>query len=210
MARVLIADDHAVVRKGLAQILADAPDMEVLGEAAEAAGLFELLKEQAWDIIVLDLSMPGKSGMETLKDLNGMYPHIPVLVLSIHPEEQYALRVLKAGAAGYITKQSAPDELVHAIRKVLSGGRYISPAAAEKLAFSLVAGADKPAPAALSDRELEVLCKIAGGLTVSEIADRLCLSPKTVSTYRARVLEKLDLKTTADLVRYCLENGLAD
>jgi two-component system invasion response regulator UvrY len=209
MARVIIVDDHAVVRMGLRQILAEEPDIVKVGEAADASQLTRLLEAEAWDLVVLDLSMPGKGGLEVLRELKERYPRLPVLVLSIHPEEQYALRVIKAGAAGYVNKQSAPEELVTAVRGVLAGGRYLSAAAAGQLAGLLGPDAEARSHAALSDREFQVLARIAAGRATKEIAAELCLSPKTVSTYRARVLSKLGLATTAELIRYAVDNGIA-
>ena len=209
--KVLIADDHAVVRRGLIQLLADEfPELSA-GEARDASEVFELAREQDWDIIILDISMPGKSGLEVLKELKQQRPRVPVLVLTSHPEEQYAVRVLKAGAAGYLTKESAPEHLIEGIRKVTGGGRYVSPRLAELLAAAVV-GADpeKPPHESLSDREYRVLCLIGSGKTVGEIAAGLSLSVKTVSTYRARLLEKMGMKTNAELTHYALKNGLVD
>lgn len=208
MIKVLIADDHPIVRQGLRQILAGTTDMEVVGEAVNGQEALDQVRLGGWDVLVLDITMPGRSGFDILKDLKHEQPHLPVLVLSIHAEEQLAVRVLKAGASGYLTKENAPDELVKAIRKVVGGGRYISPGLAESLAFGLDAASDRPRHEALSDREFQVMQLMAGGKTLAEIAEELSLSAKTVSTYRTRLLEKLDIKTNAELIRYALENEL--
>lgn len=207
--KVLIADDHAIVRRGLKDILADEYAAVSVGEARNAQEVFKLVEEQDWDIVVLDISMPGKSGLEVLKELKQARPKTPVLILTTYPEEQYAIRVLKAGAAGYMTKESAPEHLIDAIRKVTRGGRYISPALAELLVASVVADAGKPPHENLSDREYQVLCLIGSGKTVGQIADQLALSVTTVSTYRARILEKMGMKTNAELTHYAISNKLA-
>jgi two-component system, NarL family, invasion response regulator UvrY len=208
MVKVLIADDHALVRKGLQQVIREqAPDMSV-SEAADGEQVLTMVHEQDWDALVLDIGMPKRSGLEVLQKLRYEKPSLPVLILSMHSEDQYAIRVLRAGAAGYLSKDAAPEELVVAIRKAVSGGRYVSPALAEKLALGLSGGLDKLPHELLSDREYTVLMKIGEGKSVGEIADELALSVKTVSTYRARVLEKMNLKTNADLIRYSLENNL--
>lgn len=208
MIRVLVADDHAIVRRGLIQILAEEPDMAVVGEAQDAQELFDLTRQQAWDIVILDVSMPGRSGLEILKELKSDYPSRPVLMLSVHPEDQYAIRTLKAGASGYLSKDSAPGELVGAVRKAVQGGKYVSPTLAEKLAFDLMPEADRLPHETLSDREFQVLCRIASGKTVSEIADEMSLSVKTISTYRTRLLEKMNLKNNAELTHYAIQQGL--
>lgn len=186
MTRILIADDHAIVRRGLKQILEEEPGLEVQGEAQNAQEVLEYLRKQKWDLVILDISMPGRSGLDVLCDLRMDYPSLPVLILSMHPEDQYALRVLKAGASGYLNKQSAPEELIHAVRKILSGGRYISETLADKLATGFDGQAEQAAHEKLSDREYQVLLLIASGKTISEIAGMLSLSIKTVSTYRSR------------------------
>ena len=209
--RVLIADDHAVVRRGLEQILVDSLKEIVVGEASNAEDAIRLVDRQEWDVVVLDISMPGRSGLDALKEIKKIRPNLPVLILSIHPEDEFATRVLRAGASGYMTKETAPDELVNAINKVVAGGKYVSAALAEKLASDLekdLGGA--PPHKRLSDREYEVLLLIASGHTISEIAEDLSLSVKTISTYRARILEKTDLKGNADLVRYAITHGLVD
>lgn len=206
--RVLIADDHPVVRRGLRQILADEYPSLSVGEARDAGEALKLASEQDWDVILLDISMPGRSGLEVLKELKRERPKVPVLILTSYPEEQYAVRVLKAGAAGYMTKESAAEHLIEGIRKAIRGGRYVSPHLAELLAANVGAGGEMPPHESLSDREYEVLCLIASGRTVGEIAGELSLSVKTVSTYRARILEKMGMKTNAELTHYALKNGL--
>jgi DNA-binding NarL/FixJ family response regulator len=210
MIRVLIADDHPIVRRGLKQILADEPDVAVLGEAQDGQDVLRLIREQPWDVLVLDLNMPGLGGLEILQEVRERRPNLPVLIMSVHPEEQFGVRVLKAGAAGYLPKETAPDELVHAIRKVHSGGKYVSRSLAEKLAAALEAGAERPAHEALTDREYQVLCLIGSGKTVSQIAEKLCLSVKTVSTYRARILEKMRMESNAELMHYAMSNHLVE
>jgi two-component system, NarL family, invasion response regulator UvrY len=208
MIKILVADDHAIVRLGLLQILTEQADMTVVGEASDAPELFALTRAQAWDIVILDVSMPGRGGLEVLKELKSEFPARPVLILSVHPEDQYAVRALKAGAAGYLSKDSAPAELVNAIRKAMQGGKYVSAALAEKLAFNLTPDPDRPLHESLSDREFQVLCRIASGKTVGEIADESTLSVKTISTYRARLLEKMNLKNNAELTHYAIQHGL--
>jgi DNA-binding NarL/FixJ family response regulator len=207
---VLIADDHAVVRKGLKQILGESSDMMVGGEAADASEALSKVRSGTWDVLVLDLRLPGRNGVDTLKDVHRSCPSLPVLVFSMHAEEQYALRVLRAGASGYLTKESAPDELVRAIRKVASGGKYVNPRVVELWAENLGAADPAPAHTALSDREFQVLRGIASGRTPGEIARELSLSVKTVSTYRSRILDKLHLTSTAQVMHYALEHSLAD
>lgn len=209
--RVLITDDHAVVRRGLEQILADTYEDIVFGEATNAEQAIELVDHGDWDVVILDISMPGRSGLDALKEIKKLRPELPVLILSIHPEDQYARRVLKAGASGYMTKESAPEELVNAINKVVSGGKYVSAALAEKLAVDLEIDDTGVLPhKRLSDREYEVLLLIASGYTISEIGVKLTLSVKTISTYRTRILEKMNLKSNADLVRYAIQHGLVE
>lgn len=213
MIRVMIADDHTILRQGLKQILADLSDIVVAGEAGSGAEVMQLLRGCGdcgnacdFDIVVLDIAMPGRSGIDVLKQIKDEMAGLPVLVLSMYPEEQYALRLLKAGAAGYLTKESAPELLVEAIRKVASGRKYISPVVAEILAEQL--GGNGPLHAGLSDREFQILLQIASGKTVSEIAELMALSVKTVSTYRARVLEKMRMRNNAELTHYALKNQL--
>lgn len=210
MIRVLIADDHAVVRQGLKQILGEIPDMLVAGEATTGPEVLEQARALDWDVLVLDLTLPERSGFDVLLELRAEKPDRPVLVLSMHAEDQYARRLLKAGAAGYLTKESVPEELIQAIRKVVGGGLYISPALAEKLARELGAPSDRAAHETLSDREFQVLRLIATGKTVSQIAEALALSVKTVSTYRSRLLQKMNLRTNAELIHYALQHGLID
>jgi len=207
--KVLIADDHAVVRRGLRQILAEEFKTLVVCEAQNAHEVLSLVREQAdWDIVVLDISMPGKSGLEVLKELKQLRPQMPVLILTTHSADQYALRVLRAGAAGYMTKESAPEHLTEAVRKVVGGERYISSSLREFLADSLCSDMEKPPHENLSDREYQVLRLIASGRAVGQIADELSLSVKTVSTYRARILEKMGMKTNSELTYYFIINKL--
>jgi len=196
--KILIADDHAIVREGLKQILAETADMVVAGEAANGQEVLELVRKGNFDLVLLDLAMPEKDGLDTLKELKLEKPNLPVLVLSIYPEEQYAVRVLKAGASGYLTKESAPDELIAAIRKVSRKGKYVSQSLGEKLASYLTADPDKPAHELLSDREYRVMLMIASGKTVTEIAEAIFLSVKTISTYRVRALRKMGMKNNAE------------
>jgi two-component system invasion response regulator UvrY len=206
--RILIADDHAVVRHGLKQILAEAFRGAVFGDAGNAGEVVSAIEKEPWDVVVLDISMPDRSGLEVLCDIRKLRPKLPVLVLSMHPESQFAVRVLRDGASGYLTKASAPEELVGAIKKVLAGGRYVSPMLAEKLAADLAVNTDKPPQEFLSNREYQVLRLLASGKIVSEIAGELRLSVKTISTYRARVLEKMHLRNNAQLMHYAMENHL--
>jgi DNA-binding NarL/FixJ family response regulator len=210
MIKVLIADDHPIVRQGLRQILSATADMVVAGEAVNGQEALDKVRAGGWDVLVLDITMPGRSGFDILKEVKYEQPDLPVLVLSIHAEEQLAVRVLKAGASGYVTKENAPNELVRAIRKVVSGGRYISPGLAETLAFGLDPTSDRPRHETLSDREFQVMQLMASGKTLMEIAEVLSLSAKTVSTYRTRLLEKLNLKTNAELMRYAIDNRLIE
>ncbi len=208
MIRVLIVDDHAILRRGLRALLSDEFHGAAFGEASNARQALEELREKEWDVALLDITLPGKSGLDLLKEFKAARPRLPVLVLSAHPEDQFAIRVLKAGAGGYMTKESAPGELAKAIRKILAGGRYVSPALAEKLALSVSKDLTRAPHETLSDREYEVMCLIASGKTVTEIAGELSLSVKTISTYRARVLEKLGVKNSAAITRYAIRNGL--
>jgi len=210
MIKILIADDHPVVRQGLKQILSEEPDMEVLGEAQNSQEVLELVRKEDWDIVILDITMPGRGGLDVLKELKHERPKLAVLILSVHPEDQYAVRALKAHASGYMTKDSAPEELVKAIRKILGGGKYISPTLAERLAFDLESGTEKPLHETLSDREFQVMLMIASGKKVSEIAKEMLLSVKTIDTYRARILEKMRMKTNAELTHYAIKHQLVD
>jgi len=206
--RILVADDHAIVREGLKQIVSEMPDMVVAGEASDGEEVLKEVQEDNYDVVLLDISMPGRSGLEVLKELKSQRAGLPVLMLSIHPEEQYAVRALRAGASGYLTKASAPAELVAAIRKAAVGGKYVTSSLAQKLASELTLDASEPPYRNLSDREYQVLCMIASGKAIKEIAEDMLLSAKTVSTYRSRVLAKLRLKSNAELVRYAIENRL--
>jgi DNA-binding NarL/FixJ family response regulator len=208
MIKILIADDHPIVRQGLKQILAEESDMGEFGEAKNSQEVMDLIKKKDWDIVILDITMPGRGGLEILKEIRSERPKLPVLILSIHPADQYAVRALKAGAAGYMTKESAPDDLIKAIRKVLKGGKYISPTLAESLALFLERDDRKSPHEKLSDREYQVMCMIAEGKKVKEIADSLDLSVKTISTYRARILEKMRMRSNADLIHYAIQNKL--
>ncbi|NLI29320.1 MAG: response regulator transcription factor [Nitrospiraceae bacterium] len=210
MIKILIADDHAIFRHGLRQILEENPDMFVGGEASNGQDVLDQVWRSDFDLLLLDINMPGMSGLEALKQLKTQKPKLKVLVLSMYPEEQYAIRALKAGASGYITKASASEELIEAIRKVSQGGKYVSASLAEKLLFDFEADADRPLHELLSDREYEVLCMIASGKTVSHIAEELCLSVKTVSTHRVRILEKMRMKNNAELTNYAIKQKLID
>lgn len=210
MIRVLIADDHAILRRGVKEILVRELEGAVCGEAMDVTGTLARLQEGEWDLVILDITMPGRSGLEVLQDLKAARPKLPVLVLSMHPEDEFAKRMLKAGASGYLNKQSAPEELIKAVRKVLAGGRYVSAALAEKLASDLSEDTGQPIHEVLSNREFEVLRMIAAGKTVGKIAEELHLGVTTVSTYRGRLLEKMSMDTTADLIRYALQNHLID
>ena len=209
MLRILIADDHALVRKGLKQILLEEYPSAIVEEVNDGEGVIKKSVSNEWDIIISDLSMPGRSGLDILKQVKQNLPNLPVLILSIHPEEQYAIRVLKAGAAGYLRKDAATEELVEAVQRVLQGRKYISPSIAEKIAEYLGHDSSDKAPYEfLSNREFDVFTRLASGKTVSEIADQLSLSATTVSTYRSRILEKMNMRTNAELTRYALENNL--
>jgi len=208
MIRLLIADDHPVVREGLRRIVADDPGLQVVGEAVDGDGVLTLISQQPTDVVLLDVSMPGPGFLQVLERLRAEHPSIKVLVLSVHPEEQYAVRALRAGAAGYLTKDHSPEQLIEAIRRVHRGGKYVSPTLAERLATDLAAGGPQAAHELLSHREYDVLCLLGSGRTVKEISAELDLSPKTVSTYRARLLEKMRLTGNADLVRYAARHGL--
>ena len=208
--RVLIADDHAIVRQGLRQILSDTPDLTVAGEAENGVQAVQMVRSGEWDVVLMDVSMPDRNGIDALKLIKKEFPRLPVLILSMYPEEQYAIRALKAGASGYLTKQSAPDLLVTAIRQVASGKKYVSPSLAEELANAIGEDSERPAHEKLSDREYQTLCMIASGKTPTEIAEALNLSVKTVSVYRARLLEKMHLRNNAEVTHYGLKHGLAE
>jgi two-component system, NarL family, invasion response regulator UvrY len=208
--RILIADDHAILRRGLKEILMRELDSVTWGEAENGHQVLERVHDHDWDLLILDITMPGRSGLDVLRNLKMLRPKLPVLVLSMHPEDQYGKRVLRAGASGYMAKESAPEELIKAVRKLLGGGRYVSPALAETLALELSQDGGRPLHESLSDREFEVLRKIASGKTVGQIAEELHLGVPTVSTYRARILEKMSMSTTAELMHYALSNHLVD
>ena len=208
--KILITDDHAVLRRGLMQILEDGFGPVQFGEASNASEAIEAVAREDWDVVMLDITMPGRTGLEALKDIKAIKPQQRVIVLSVHSEDQFAVRVLKAGASGFLNKDSAPEELVKAVRKVTAGGRYVSNSLAEKLVMNLDHPTDRPAHQALSDREFQVLRMIGSGKTVSEIAVELSLSVKTVSTYRTRILEKMELNTNAEITRYAFENKLVE
>jgi two-component system invasion response regulator UvrY len=205
--RILIADDHAVVRRGLKQIIAETPDIVIADEATNGREVLDKIRNGDFDEVLLDIAMPDKDGMDVLNQIKYERPELPVLMLSMYPEEQFAVRALRAGASGYLTKESAPDELVTAIRRVSAGGKYVSSALAEKLA-SLLQNIERPPHEALSDREYKVMCLIASGKTVTEIAGELSLSIKTISTYRARVLGKMKMRNNAELTHYAIRNHL--
>lgn len=210
MIRILIADDHPIVRRGVKGILARDIEGAICGEAENAQEVLSEVQSQDWDLVILDMTMPGRSGLDILKDLKKLRPKLPVLFLSMHPEDQLGKRALKAGASGYMNKESAPEELIKAIRKVLAGGLYVSATLAEKLALDLGAKTEQPLHERLSDRELEVLRLIGSGKAISQIAEILHLSVATVSTYRTRILEKMSMTTTAELMNYALRNRLVD
>ena len=208
MIRVLVADDHAVVRRGVIQILAEEPDLVVAGEASTGRETLQAVQESRFDIVVLDMALPDGTGLEVLAQLHSLKPELRVLFLSVYPEEQYAVRALKSGAAGYLTKESAPAELVTAIRTIAQGRKYVTQTLAERLATLLEPAAARLPHESLSDREYQVMCLLGVGKTISEIAGELALSVKTVSTYRVRILEKLNLSNTAEIVRYAIQRGL--
>ncbi len=208
MLKILIADDHTVVRRGLRQILLDEFPSAVIEEVADAEELIKKVMLAKWDVVVSDLSMPGRSGLDALQQIKLSHPELPVLILSIHPEEQYALRALKSGASGYLSKDTAPDELVKAVQKVLLEKKYISQAIAEKLANTFSSDTSIQPHESLSDREFDVMKLLANGKSVSEIAEMLSLSVTTVSTYRARIMVKMNLKSNSDLTKYAIENNL--
>jgi two-component system invasion response regulator UvrY len=206
--KIILADDHAVVRQGVKQILASAFPTATFGEASNAHDLLALVQQGRWDIVVLDLTMPGSNGLDLLKLIKHDHPSLPVLILSMYPEDQFAVRAVRAGAAGYLNKEGAPEELVQALRKILAGGNYISAAVADELVLHTRQDNDRPAHEQLSDREFQVLCLIASGKGVKEIGAKLSLSPATVSTYRVRILQKMSMKTNAELMQYAIQKGL--
>jgi two-component system invasion response regulator UvrY len=206
--RILVADDHATVREGIRRFIADTVDLTVSGEACTAQEVFDAVAAKTCDVVLLDISLPGRDGLDILKQLKQLYPTLPVLMFSVYAEEQYAIRALKTGAAGYVTKNSEPEVLIAALRKVTQGGRYISPALAEYLALELTTDADRPLHATLANREYQVLLMLAAGKSVKEIASSLALSVKTISTYRTRILRKLRLQTTAEIIHYAISQQL--
>ncbi len=208
MTRILIADDHAILRKGLRRILLEMDEGFDADEASNGHEVLEKIRERDYDLILLDISMPGLNGLDTLKQIKAENPKLPVLILTMHPEEQYALRALKAGASGYLTKESVPDELMNAIRKILRGGKYLSNSLAERLAFAIDEKTEKLPHERLSDREYQVFCLIASGKGLTEIAEAMSLSVKTVSTYRSRILDKMKMKSNAELIHYAIKNKL--
>jgi two-component system invasion response regulator UvrY len=210
MLRVLVVDDFPLFRRGVGDLLVEGFQSVKLGEAGNAHEMLDLLRRKPWDVAVMDISMPGMNGLDAIKQVKREFPDLPVLILSMYPEEQYAIRMLKAGADGYLTKSSAPEELIKAIQKVQGGGKYVSASLGETLAFTIKPGADKNLHELLSDREYEVLCLIGSGKSVGEIADMTNLSVTTISTYRARILEKMRMKTNAELTRYVIQEGLVE
>ncbi len=210
MIRVLIADDHEIVRAGLRQFLAEEPDIDMAGEAASGDEVMAQLRDAEFDVLVLDIAMPDGNGIDVLKQIREQMPDLPVLILSAYPEDQYAINLIRAGASGYLTKESAPEALVKAIRTVSQGRRYVSAAVTELLIGGLDKPTAQPVHQTLSEREFQIFCKLSRGQPVSVIAGELCLSVKTVSTYRSRVLEKMGMKTNADLTYYAIKNGLVD
>lgn len=208
MIRLLIVDDHAMFRQGLKQILAKQSDMQVVDEVGNGSDALMKIKDKEYNVVILDISMPGKSGWEILADIKNENPDLPVLILSMYPEDQYAVRMLKAGASGYVTKESAADEFITAIRKVAIGGRYVSATLAERLAYIIGVHSDKLPHQLLSNREFQVMCLLAAGKTLKEIADELCLSEKTITTYRARILEKMQIRNNVELTHYVIQHKL--
>jgi DNA-binding NarL/FixJ family response regulator len=210
MIRIFITDDHSLIREGLKKIINDEKDISIIGEAGNAKDTMSFVLSKNIDILILDLNLPDKNGLDLLKELKSLKPELKILILSMHPEDRFAMRVLRAGAAGYITKESVGEELVRAIRKVYNGGKYVSESLAEMLAFEIQGGGDKPIHEVLSDREFQVLQMIASGKTLAEISEALSLAVTTISTYRARVLEKLNLHSNAELIHYAITNKLLD
>ena len=208
--RILIVDDHAIVREGLKQILSEVDDLQVAGEADSSSRALQMARREPWDLVLMDISMPDRSGLETLELMKKEHPGLQVLMLSMHRETQYAVRALKSGAAGYLNKQSAPAQLIDAIRLVASGKKYISPEVAQELASQVSGERDSLPHEGLSNREYQTLCMIASGLPVSAIADQLALSVKTISMYRARLLKKMQMKNNAELTHYAIKQGLLD
>jgi two-component system, NarL family, invasion response regulator UvrY len=210
MIRILTVDDHAIVRNGVKNLFAGRSETATFGEASNAQEAISLVREQDWDVVVMDITLGDRSGVEVMKDLKAIRPKLPILILTMHSEAQFARRAFKAGAAGYITKDSLPDELATAITKVAQGGKYVSPTLAEMLVMSIDSGIGREPHEGLSDREFEIMCLIASGKTVTEIAELLSRSVNTISTYRARILEKMEMRTNAELTHYVIQNKLVE
>ena len=210
MLRILVADDHPVVRQGIMRIIEDTPDMRVTGEAGNGIETVRKVKEKEFDLVLLDISMPERDGLETIRELKKLRPNLPILILTMHPEKYYGLRMLQAGASGYLTKQNAPFELIEAIRKVTQGGMYISNALARLLVSSNKSGSDKSEHSVLSDREYQIMCMIASGKKVKTIAEELCISVKTIHVHRRHILEKLNMSSNADIIHYAIQEGLLE
>jgi two-component system, NarL family, invasion response regulator UvrY len=210
MIKVLITDDHPVVRQGIRQILATCPDIALINEAVDGKDMLGKIHKTQYDVLLLDISMPGRSGLDLLKEVKTICPQLAVLMLSIHPEEQYAIRAFKSGASGYLTKSSVPEELIAAVLKVAQGKNYLSASLSDKIGSFFERDKEERLHHSLSERELQVMCLMAKGKKAAEIADELSVSPKTISTYRERILEKMDMKSTAEIIRYAIMNGLAD
>jgi len=208
MLRILIADDHPVVRQGVKQILAEELELQQFGEARNAKEVLENVSRKKWDLLILDINLPDMNGLEILRQLKKVHPDLPVLVLTVFDEDQIAIRVLKAGASGFVTKETMPNELIAAVKKIHSGGRYVSPSLAEKLVFNIYSEDEKPVHHRLSNREYQVICLIAAGKSVKQIAEELYLSIQTIRTYRTRILEKMEMGTDAELIHYSIQHGL--
>lgn len=207
---ILIVDDHAIVRRGLKQILDEEPGLAIVSEAENGQDVLEMSRHRTWDLVILDINLPGRNGLDILNELHYAYPKLPILILSMYPEDQYALRVINAGASGYLTKQSAPEDLIKAIKKILSGGKYYSDSVIDQLVSNPETRQEKPVHELLSDREFQVMVMMASGKTLSEIGENLALSIKTVSTYRKRILTKLNMKNNAELIHFALKNKLVE
>jgi len=206
--KVLVADDHEIVRQGLKTIISEHSDLNIAGEAENGNQVLKILKKTKVDVVLLDFDMPEKNGLDTLIELKALYPKLPVMILSIFPEDHYGTRFLKAGASGYLQKSSATDQLIDAIRKVFNGGKYISSALTDRLVTNLNRDHERPLHESLTDREFQVFCLLATGKKLKEIADELCLSINTISTYRSRILQKMDMSSNADVIRYAIKNKL--
>lgn len=210
MIKILVVDDHTIVRKGIKQILEDNPDIAVVDEASNGQEVMNKVRDNDYHLVILDISLPGRGGLDVLKQLKIIKPELPVLILSMYPEEQYAIRSIRAKASGYLTKESAPDELIDAIRKVADGKKYITSSLAEKLAFEIEVDNKKSVHELLSDREYQVMCMIASGKRIKEISELLSLSVKTVSTYRSRILKKMNMRNSAQITHYAIKSGLVE